>query len=92
MFNGPEALAVGRRQVPPLPVHPQAGRARDHARIDLIGAKGPTSVETSLNEIVGLTLIVLGLVLFGVSLAGMLGFVPPPPWGRDAGPTHGDHS
>ena len=58
----------------------------------VIGAKGPVSMETSLNEIVGLTLMVLGLVLFGVSLAGMLGFVPPPPWGRDPGHTHGERS
>ena len=41
-------------------------------------------METSLNEVVGLGLVVVGLVLFGVSLAGMLGFVPPPPWGKGA--------
>ena len=43
-------------------------------------------------QIVGLTLMVVGLVLFGVSLAGMLGFLPPPPWGRGSGDTHGDRA
>lgn len=43
-------------------------------------------------QIVGLTLMVVGLVLFGVSLAGMLGFLPPPPWGRQSGDTHGDRA
>ena len=41
-------------------------------------------------QIVGLTLMVVGLVVFGVSLAGMLGFLPPPRWGRGAGRTHSD--
>ena len=49
-------------------------------------------METSLGAIVGLTLVVFGLVLFGVSLAGMLGFVPPPPWWRDASHSHSDRS
>ncbi len=43
-------------------------------------------------QIVGLTLMVVGLVLFGVSLAGMLGFLPPPRWGRGSGDTHGDRA
>ena len=49
-------------------------------------------METSLNEIVGLGLVVVGLVLFGVSLAGMLGFVPPPPWGRGSSDTRSDRA
>ena len=49
-------------------------------------------METSLNEIVGLTLMVFGLVLFGVSLAGMLGFLPPPRWGRGGNRTHSDRA
>ena len=49
-------------------------------------------METSLNEIVGLTLMVFGLVLFGVSLAGMLGFLPSPRWGRGANRTHSDRA
>ena len=50
------------------------------------------SMETSLNEIVGLGLVVLGLAGFGVALAGMLGFVPTPTWGRKTGRPRGDHS
>ena len=49
-------------------------------------------METSLNEIVGLGLVVVGLVLFGVSLAGMLGFVPEPTWGRKTGRPRDDRS
>ena len=41
-------------------------------------------METSLNEVVGLGLMVFGVLLLTVSLAGMLGFVPPPPWWKDA--------
>ena len=47
-------------------------------------------METSLNEVVGLTLMVVGLVLFGVSLAGMVGFLPPPRWGRGSSNTPSD--
>ena len=43
-------------------------------------------------QIVGLTLMVVGLVVFGVSLAGMLGFLPPPRWGRGFGDTRGDRA
>ena len=43
-------------------------------------------------QIVGLTLMVVGLVVFGVSLAGMLGFLPPPRWGRGSGDTRGDRA
>ena len=49
-------------------------------------------MDTSLNEVVGLSLVVIGLVLFGVSLAGMLGFLPPPRWGRGASRTHSDRA
>ena len=49
-------------------------------------------METSLNEVVGLTLVVLGLAGFGVALAGMLGFLPPPRWGRGARRTHSDRA
>ena len=49
-------------------------------------------METSLNEVVGLGLMVFGLALFGVSLAGMLGFVPPPPWGRGSSQSDNDRS
>ncbi len=43
-------------------------------------------------QIVGLTLMVVGLVLFGVSLAGMLGFLPPPRWGRGSSDTRSDRA
>ena len=43
-------------------------------------------------EILGLTLMVFGLLLLTVSVAGMLGFVPPPPWWKDAGRSSGDRS
>jgi hypothetical protein len=49
-------------------------------------------METSLNEIVGLTLVVLGLAGFGVALAGMLGFLPPPRWGARSNRARGDRS
>ena len=42
-------------------------------------------------QILGLTLMVVGLVLFGISLAGMLGFLPPPRGGRGSSNTPSDH-
>jgi len=36
-------------------------------------------METSLDEVVELGLVVFGVLLFTLSLAGMLGLVPPPP-------------
>ncbi len=50
------------------------------------------SMETSLNEVVGLGLVVFGVLLFTVALAGMLGFVPPPPWGRGSSDTRSDRA
>ena len=50
------------------------------------------SMETSLNEVVGLGLVVVGLAGFGVALAGMLGFVPEPTWGRRSSRPRGDRS
>jgi hypothetical protein len=35
-------------------------------------------------QIIGLTLMVLSLLTIMVSVGGMLGFVPPPPWWKDA--------
>ena len=49
-------------------------------------------METSLTEVVGLGLMVFGILLFTVSLAGMLGFLPPPRWGRGSGDTRGDRA
>ena len=43
-------------------------------------------------EILGLTLMVFGLLLLTVSVAGMLGFLPPPPWWKDARRSSGDRS
>ena len=42
-------------------------------------------------QIVGLTLMVLSLLLLVVSIAGLHGFLPPPPWSRDASQRSGDH-
>ena len=41
-------------------------------------------------QVIGLTLMVLSLLTIAVSVGGMLGFVPPPPWWKDAERSSGD--
>ena len=43
-------------------------------------------------QILGLTLMVLALCLLVVSVAGMFGLVPPPPWWTDASRSPDDRS
>ncbi len=41
-------------------------------------------------QVIGLTLMVISLLTIVVSVGGMLGFVPPPPWWKDAEHSSGD--
>ena len=52
--------------------------------------EGRLAMDTAV-EILGLSLMVVGLLIITVSVGGMLGFVPPPPWWTDARRSPGDH-
>ena len=41
-------------------------------------------------QVIGLSLMVLSVLIIVVSIGGMLGFVPPPPWWKDAERSPGD--
>ena len=43
-------------------------------------------------QILGLTLMTLGLLMLVVAVGGMFGFVPLPPWWTDSGRSRGERS